>query len=301
LTSSGGVFIGYLAGYSETASNKLYIANNSTADTTLIWGDFALKHVNIGGVITDQAATLAVRGDGTNPIQKWQSSAGTTKSLITAAGGAQLGDQAGGNYVNISDTDGTLTLVGNAKAWDDLRVEPVARTTGANAPTFEKWLDDAAGTSRGVYLYSFDDANAGSEKEIFFTMQMPHNWAATAVGIHVHWIGAVDDTTATPRWGMEYVWKEIGAVFGDTTTVYVVGNTAGDANITALKHYISEFTAVTPDSTQDGLSSILIGRLFRDSANAADTYNASGAKCGLLYIDAHYEIDGFGSNSEYTK
>ena len=43
-------------------------------------------------------------------------------------------------------------------AWDDLRVEPVARTTGANAPKFEKWYDDAAGTSRGVYLYSFDDA-----------------------------------------------------------------------------------------------------------------------------------------------
>jgi hypothetical protein len=67
-------------------------------------------------------------------------------------------------------------MVGTAQPREDLRIEPQARTTGVNVPTFEKWYDDAAGTSRGVYLYSFDDAIASSEKEIFFTMQMPHAW-----------------------------------------------------------------------------------------------------------------------------
>jgi hypothetical protein len=209
------------------------------------------------------------------------------------------------DYTMFDPSTGHQTMVGDAKPWEDLRIEPSARTTGANAPTFEKWYDDSAGTSRGVYLYSFDDAAGGSEKEVFFTMQMPHAWDGGSIAMHVHWVGAVDDTTADPRWGLEYAWKDIGEVFGDTTIVYSDGThvtTAGaDANVTAGKHYITEFADLAPGSTADGLSSILIGRLFRDSANAADTYNAAGAKCGLLYIDAHYQLNSLGSDEEYTK
>lgn len=213
---------------------------------------------------------------------------------------AQFGNVSGGNY-SAFEGDGTLKFVGDAKVWDDLRVEPVARTTGNNAPAFEKYYDDAAGTSRGVYLYSFDDAIAANEKEIFFTMQMPHGWASTAIDIHVHWVGAVDDTTAEPRWGLEYVWQNIGNVYGDTTTIYAATKYPTDANVTANKHYLTEFAAISPGTTANGLSSVLIGRLFRNSSDAADTYDATGAKCGLLYIDAHYEIDTIGSRSELSK
>lgn len=203
------------------------------------------------------------------------------------------------------DLDNDRVDVGLDDRWDDLRVEPVARTTGANAPTFEKWKDNGAG-SRGVYLYSFDDAAAGSEKEVFFTIQMPHNWkVGTSIHVHVHWIGAVNDTTATPQWGLEYTWKDIGQVFGNTQIVYKAENIDGsgstDPNVTAFKHYLTEFDEITPDATQDGVSSVLIGRIFRNSANAADTYNAGGAKCGLLYIDAHYQVDSLGSRTEYVK
>ena len=197
---------------------------------------------------------------------------------------------------------GNLTLLGTAMQWEDLRVEPVARTTGTNAPTFEKWYDDAAGTSRGVYLYSFDDAAAGSEKEIFFTMQLPHAWAGTAISMHVHWVGSHDDTTADPRWGLEYTWREVGQLFNNTTTIYSEGThitfEGNDPDVTAGYHYITEFNDL---STVTGISSVLIGRLFRNSSDAGDTYNVSGNKCGLLYIDAHYEVNSFGSNTEYTK
>lgn len=194
-----------------------------------------------------------------------------------------------------------------ATTWNDLRIEPVARSTGANAPSFEKYFDDVPGSSRGVYLYSFNDATAGSEKEIFFTMQMPHDWKeGTAIHLHCHWVGSVSDTTSAPRWGLEYTWKDIGQVFGDTTIVYssgsnIDGSGSSDPNITAGKHYISEFTAITPGTDANNISSIIIGRLFRDSANAGDTYNAATNKCGLLYIDAHYEVDSFGSDTEFTK
>jgi trimeric autotransporter adhesin len=47
-SGSGNVFIGYGAGYNEIFSNKLYIANSTTA-SPLIWGDFANSIVKING------------------------------------------------------------------------------------------------------------------------------------------------------------------------------------------------------------------------------------------------------------
>ncbi len=244
-----------------------------------------------GGSVYIQTAPAGSSGNSENGL--------VDRLRVTSDGLTQIGDAGTTNYAQFDET-GNLTFAGSAQPWDDIRVEPVARTTGTNAPSFEKWYDDSGGTSRGVYLYSFDDASAGSEKEIFFTMQMPHTWNGGDVHLHVHWVGAVADTTATPRWGLEYAFKEPGAVFGDTVIVYATGNEQGDTDITAHKHYITEFAAITPGSTADGLSSILIGRLFRNSSNAADTYNATGAKCGLLYIDAHYQIARIGSTDEYT-
>ena len=213
------------------------------------------------------------------------------------------------NYAQFTN-QGWLTLIGAATAWEDIRVEPTARTTGANAPSFEQWADNAGlgdtGVSRGVYLYSFDDAAINDRKEIFFNMQMPHSWAGTPIYLHVHWVGAVDDTTAAPRWGLEYTWKDYGETFGATeTAIYTDGynytQTGTDANVTAGTHYKSKFAAITPGTTADGISSILICRLFRASDVDEDTYNAAGAKCGLLYIDAHYEVNSLGSNTELTK
>ena len=242
----------------------------------------------LAGLGTTDTIQLKVKGysSQTANLQEWQKSDGTVYSRVKSDGRWRH--------------DGATT-------WNDLRIEPVARSTGANAPSFEKYFDDAGGTSRGVYLYSFDDAPGGSEKEIFFTMQMPHDWKeGTAIRLHCHWVGSVNDTTSAPRWGLEYVWKDIGQTFGDTVIVYstgvnIDGSGSSDPNITAGKHYISEFTVITPGTDANNISSIIIGRLFRNSANAGDTYDAATNKCGLLYIDAHYEVDSFGSDSEFVK
>lgn len=199
-----------------------------------------------------------------------------------------------------------------SRAYDDLRVEPTARTTGTNTPSFEKWFDDAglaivaaSGTSRGIYLYSFDDAAVASEKEVFFEMQLPHGWNLSTIDIHVHWIGSHNDTTAAPRWGLEYGWKSLGQTYAGTSTVYtdgvnyVTGGT--DADVTAGIHYISQFASITPGATQNTISSVLIGRIFRNSSSASDTYNVASNKCGLLYIDAHIVYDSIGSIAEYNK
>lgn len=204
------------------------------------------------------------------------------------------------NYTKIG-AEGTATLVGEAKAWEDLRIEPsVRQAAGAGVPAFEKYFDDLAGTSKGVYLYSFtDESVAGNEKEVFFTMQTPHQWAGTAISMHVHFVPAATVNASDIIWGLEYTWKDIGETYGDTTIVQSSTTLVpDDANITAGKHYLAEFADISPGSTADGLSSILIGRLFRNSSDGGDTYTN---KVGLLYIDAHYEVDSFGSNEEYIK
>lgn len=184
--------------------------------------------------------------------------------------------------------------------WDDLRIEPIARTTGSNAPTFEKWFDNGAG-SRGVYLYSFDNAAGGSEKEVFFTMQMPHGWAGTVLHLHVHWVAEGTAALSKVRWGVEYTFTDIGETFPNTVLSYAdtdMANATGTTGTTAKKHTLTEFTDITPSATQNGISAILIGRLFRDSNNVADTYTG---KAGLLYIDAHFELDAAGSGQEFVK
>jgi len=60
ITGSRNVFIGYAAGYSETGSNKLYIANDYV-NPPLIYGDFSAGNVGIG--TTNPGAKLEVNGD----------------------------------------------------------------------------------------------------------------------------------------------------------------------------------------------------------------------------------------------
>lgn len=201
------------------------------------------------------------------------------------------------NYASF-DSSGHLTFSGTAKPWDDLRIEPIARTTEAYAPSFSKWYDDVAGTSRGVYLYTFDNATASAEKEVFFTQQMPHSWDGGAIRVHVHWVAATTAGSSKVRWGLEYTWTDIGQTFGDTTTVYASTDYAGATGTTANQHTITSFAEIAPTSSQDGISSVLIGRLFRNSSHADDTYTGDA---GLLYIDTHFQMSSLGSNDELSK
>lgn len=316
VTVSRTVSIGQTAGYGETNSNRLNIhASDADTRTPLIYGDFSSRWLYVHGdfhVKSDDGTTTALTVDNATGIvvnedgadRDFRVESDTEANMLVVDAGTDIAYLGGTtNGVKI-EKGGNLTLIGTATQWEDLRLEPVVRGTGSNNPVFEQWYTNGSG-SVGLFLYSFTDVAAANEKEVWFTMQMPHAWAQTAVYIHVHWVGSIDDTTASPLWGLEYNWAEIGAVFGNSALVYTDGKnytaSGDDADITAHKHYISKFAAITPSASQDGISSILIGRLFRNSSSASDTYDVGTNKCGLLYIDTHYEVNSFGSNTEYTK
>ena len=193
------------------------------------------------------------------------------------------------NYTDF-ENDGTLHMVGNAQVWDDLRVEPVAKTSGAKAPTFGTFRD-------GLLLYQFDDVALASEKEVYFNVQMPHDWLeGSDISPHVHWVPLVAGTAGqVVDWGLEYTVAKIGDAFGASTTIYASALTYG--TITAqYSHCLTDL----PDIVMTGktISSILACRLFRHSSDASDTLTQTA---GLLYCDFHYQIDTIGSRLEFTK
>lgn len=295
----------------NTAQTVLRLRHDSSGTPTTGYGVSMLSQLQSSTTIDQDASAIVTKwSDATHATRtaytdhQVVTSSAALASRLRVADTCRIGDVAGSNYTQFH-ADGTMEAVGTATCYEDVRIEPVARSSGGNVPTFEKCLDDAGGTSRGVYAYAFSDEIAGQEKELHFAFQMPHGARLTApISPHVHWFGNNADTTASPRWGLEYAWSDIGSDYGDTTTVYTAsGNVtpAGtETDVVAGRHYLSEFADITPSAAQDNLSSVLIGRLFRDSADAGDTYNVAGNKCYLLYIDFHVEMCRLGSRSEYA-
>jgi hypothetical protein len=134
--------------------------------------------------------------------------------------------------------------------------------------------------------------------EVFFEVQISHKYKeGSTIYPHVHWQPLSSAATATRvRWGLEYIWRNVGETAPLTTTTIYTTDLMPNENLIGFRHYISEFDAIT--GTGKTISSMLTCRLFRDGANAADDF---AGEAGLLEFDIHIEIDSLGSNEEYTK
>lgn len=219
----------------------------------------------------------------------------TAQTLIdsnarTSSGALLIGSSV--SYTQI-DADGTLTLVGAATAWDDLRVEPTVRGAGTKVPSYTAWKG-------GLFAYAFDNAVLASEKEINFKIQMPHAWAAgTNIHIHIHWTpSATGSATEKVEWGLEYNLANVNGTFSSTNTTITASDPVNPPSTTPTvdTHYLTEFAEI--DMTGYSLSTFVLGRLYRASSSTGDTYTGTAY---LIGIDAHYQIDSFGSRDELSK
>ncbi len=191
-------------------------------------------------------------------------------------------------------TGDPVTLGSGSITWDDIRV-PVTSTRrgGARDPVFKKFLDDGA-SSQGVYAYEFSNpVSAPSEKELFFSVQMPHDYViGSELRPHVHWTPSTTGA-GNVTWLLEYTWSYIHGEFSATTLI----SSSNPAMGSTTKHQISSLPTIseTPVGTPT-VSSMLICRLSR--VQAGNTYAAT---CWLHEIDFHYQKDGFGSRNETSK
>ena len=101
-------------------------------------------------------------------------------------------------------------------------------------------------------------------------------------------------STQNVLWKFEYQWQNNqGTYSGSTTTTLPATSATGT---TGFKHLINSFGTIS--GTGKTISSILVCRLYRDAADAADTYTG---EAGLLAVDIHIECDTLGSDTEYGK
>ena len=205
-----------------------------------------------------------------------------------------------GDETNYSEfeSDGTLEFHGDATVWNDYVVPLASAISGKNVPPFIKFMDDGSG-SDGVFAFAFEDqSNPGNEQSLSFTIQMPHNWKeGSTIYPHLHWSPG-DNTNGAVVWGLEYTWIEYNSSTPQTFPATTVETITASFTSSDHMHLLHSFSAITPNSNQDNISSILVMRIFRNSSNAADTYN--GDAFGLSF-DIHYEMDTGGSRQEFIK
>ena len=195
-------------------------------------------------------------------------------------------------YFNSIVTSGVADLrFTKTQGWEDLRVPLNAvKLGGSKDPTFSKVNDDGLG-SQGVFAYVFSNSQ---EQEVYFQVQIPHSWKLEDVLYpHVHWSPA-DSTTGTVRWGLEYSWANLNAVYSATTII--TGDEVVSADSTK-KHLLTEIGSGIDGSAISGVSSMLDCRLFRDVSVSGNL----AAGVALKEFDFHYEIDTVGSYSQYVK
>lgn len=169
--------------------------------------------------------------------------------------------------------------------WDDLRLSGSSLGAGAAAPDQVTWV-----SASNLKVRGFDGTN--TTEMLYFEAQFPHAYKeGSDIHAHVHW-GPTTANAGNVKWNMEYSWVNIGDVAPAVTTTSVVQAAGG----TAYKHNMVDFPVISGSGKT--LSSMLVGRLYRNPTDDADTYAYDAA---LLEIDFHFQIDGLGSVSETSK
>lgn len=177
-----------------------------------------------------------------------------------------------------------LNLLGT---WDDIRTSVnMVRVPGTKAPTWTAYKG-------GQVLAFSDQAVAGNEEEVYFSILVPHDWKKGSNIIpHVHWTPKANEANKVVRWGLNYSWFNLGDIIPATTTIYTNSSTNNDLD----RHKLENFAEL--DGTVKDIGSIIICKLFRNSSHGDDSY---GDDAYFLEIDFHYRKSSIGSKTELLK
>jgi len=218
-----------------------------------------------------------------------------TSLLVYNTNASITGDYATGiGYYYNSGTSGSpfwRRLVGDGEVrWDDLRI---VLDNGSDAAS----LSYFSGGS-GPQIWYFRDN--GTLESMSFTVQLPHTWKeGTTIYPHLHW-APKGTRSGDVEWNFEYTWANYDAVTPEVFPAIATNTVVAAGPFTANTHRITALSAANAglDATGKKISSILICRLWRNSNNSNDTYNDYA---GLLFVDFHIQVDGWGSREVFVK
>lgn len=177
---------------------------------------------------------------------------------------------------------GTLRRWQQHDGWRDLMGQVLVKTSGADRPTFQAMSAIPGAASMWGYSWS-----ATVLQQVQIDYHVDHDIKQGSVLYpHVHF-RPLTNAAGVVRWGFEYsVSKGHGQTTGFpvTTTVYVNFNVPANSLGT---HFVAEVaTAGAIPSTNIEPDSVIHMRVFRDAANAADTYTGA---VWCWQADLHYQ------------
>jgi hypothetical protein len=190
------------------------------------------------------------------------------------------------------------TLVLTYPVYDDIVVPLIVQSGSDNNFKPPSWVKyrELSGGSLGIYLWRFDNAVTLNENSLYFQVEMPHNKKLdTALDVHVHFTTTGTNNTNV-RWALEYQWVKINEAFAANNTALASVNVP--IGSTANVHLLGDMGDIAAPANET-ISSILVGRLYRQSGNAGDTFESN--EVYLLNMGLHYQIDTLGSRQEGAK
>lgn len=272
------------SGVFETTSTAVNIKStasgtNSPIPINLYTGDLLRASVDTTGNVvinTTAVSTTATSGFLWIPSCSGIPTGSPTAPYTNAA--ALVVDTANQNLVHRSGstwvTNTKLTGTNSQYGWNDITSDITVRGTGVNNPTWATFRN-------GISAFSF---SATAMNECWLNFHIKHDYApGTPIHLHTHW-STTGTNTGVCRFGFEYTIAKghQQSQFNATSTVYVEQAATG----TAYTHMIAETTGITSSEIEP--DTLILVRVFRDVANAADTLTDAAF---VFTADIHYQCD----------
>lgn len=182
------------------------------------------------------------------------------------------------------EADGTLKFNGDATVWNDINLSVGSLRSGATAPN--RWTI----TGTNLEISSFD--GSGPAQSAHGSLELLHGYLeGSDIVPHLHWC-ATTTGSGNIKMQLEYAWVDIGGTITSSTTISFTAAASGVVG----KEEKTAFPTISGVGKHMG--SRFVFRLFRDSADAADTY---GAGIGAFDFGIHYQIDTVGSRQITAK
>ncbi len=177
--------------------------------------------------------------------------------------------------------------------WDDIRVTPGAFSfPGVNDPALADWQPGGSGATFMLYEFAEND-------EVTIFCQLPHSYKqGTDLKPHLHWTPGdrgTEENGNTVAWKLDYTIISPDGTFVTSANVDLSDTVTG----TDDQHELSPSNTISGSGL--GVSSMLVGRLYRDSTGDTWSTDTVGNRPMILEFDLHFEVDGHGSDTELSK